>query len=464
MKINSLIVLLSIGISLTIFAGAPTSTLVAQEDMPKYGQDSVKCVEELSLYRESYKQWKQSDYKSPAVDHAIKYWHRVFKDCPLASENIYIDGVRMLEYYIGEEKDDARKQKLIDSLMLVYDTRIEYFPNHYKTGESQVGDILGRKGVDLYQLDPSAYVKAGEILKKSIDLDKWKSSGPVFVYYFRCVAKMAMKGETDTAAVIDTYDMISDYISQNITYYSERKKTRKVEEFKNIQGNIESTFEPFAQCKDLVRIYQQKFDLTPDDPELLKKITGLLDKKKCIEDPLYFEATVRLYDLEPTPESAYLIGKMYLKQERYKEAIPYMEDATGMEDKEKVDDAYIFLAQAYRSLDNFPKARQMAIEASKLNPNWGEPYLFIGDLYAMSAKDCGDNDLTRKVAYWAAVDKYIQAKRVDSELTEVANKRIATYQAYFPATEVIFFYNLNEGDPYTVECWINENTTVRAAK
>ncbi len=30
-----------------------------------------------------------------------------------------------------------------------------------------------------------------------------------------------------------------------------------------------------------------------------------------------------------------------------------------------------------------------------------------------------NNDLTKKVAYWVAVDKYIQAKRNDSELVEV---------------------------------------------
>ena len=153
-----------------------------------------------------------------------------------------------------------------------------------------------------------------------------------------------------------------------------------------------------------------------------------------------------------------------MQQERYKEAIPYMEDATEMDDKEKVDDAYIFLAEVHRALDNFPKARQMALKAIELNPGWGQPYLFIGDLYAMSAKKCGNNDLTKKVAYWAAVDKYLKAKRVDPELTDLANKRVRTYSAYFPGAEVIFFYNLSEGESYKVECWINETTKVRAAK
>ena len=135
-----------------------------------------------------------------------------------------------------------------------------------------------------------------------------------------------------------------------------------------------------------------------------------------------------------------------------------------MEDITKVDDAYIFLAQAYRSLDNFPRARQMALKAAEHNTEWGEPYMFIGDLYALSAKSCGNDDLTRKVAYWAAVDKYAKAKRVDPELTSLANKRIGTYSAYFPALELLFFHNLNEGEKYTVECWINEVTTIRAAK
>ncbi len=464
MKVNSLIVLLSISISLTIFAGAPVQSLTAQDMIPKYGEDSVDCVQNLSLYRESYKQWKASKYKSPAISHAMKHWHDVFKDCPRASENIYIDGIKMIDYYIKNTKDEARKEKLIDSLMLTYDTRIKYFPNHYKTHKSQVGNILGRKGVDLYKRRPSAYIEANAILKESIELDKAKAKGPVYVYYFRSVTKMAMKGDTDTAAVVDAYDILSDYIDKNLKYYDEKNDEIRFNQWVNIQGNIENTFEPFAQCPDLVRIYQQKYDADPENLDLLKKIVKLLDKKKCVEDPLYFETTVSLYDLEPSPESAYLIGKLYLKEGRYTEAIPYMEAATEMDDIDKVDDAYIFLAQTFRALDNFPKARSMARRAAEANPEWGEPYMFIGDLYAMSAKDCGDNDVTKKVAYWAAVDQYAKAKRVDPELTDAANKKINIYRAYFPQGELLFFYDLKEGDKYTVGCWINETTTIRAAK
>lgn len=465
MKTKTLIVAFSLLFSLAALADNPVKTNSQQDNLPKYGKDSVTCIQNLSLYYESYKQWRQSHYTSNStVDYSYKYWQKVFSACPKSSENIYIAGAKMLNYFIKKAPTPEKKQSLIDSLMMVYDTRIRYFPLSRKTHNSQIGTILGRKGVALYQYRPDEYMKVYDILKKSLDLDKANTAGPVYVYYFRAVTKMASKGDVDTAAVVDAYDMISGYIEQNLKRYKAQGNTKKEEEYNNIMGNIDATFEPFAKCNELTRIYLQKFEQTPEDVDLLKKIIAILNNKKCTDNPLYFDVTVKLYKLEPTPESAYTIGKMYMKQKRYKEAIPYMEDATKMNDKDKVDDAYIFLAETYRALDNFPKARQMALEAIKLNPIWGQPYIFIGDLYAMSAKKCGDNDLTKKVAYWAAVDKYKKARKVDPELAELANKRIHTYEVYFPSKEVLFFYALNPGDKYTVDCWINEVTTVRAAK
>ncbi len=464
MKLKASIILLFVSFSLVSFGTKPLQTYLPQDDMPKYGKDSVKCVANLSLYREFYKQWKQSGYKNSAINDASKWWSWVFLHCPIASENIYVDGVRMVDFRIKKTKDPELKNKLIDTLMLIYDQRIQYFPLHYKTKQPQVGNILGRKGVDLYEHRPDAYVQVNEILKESIELDKEDASGPVYVYYFRTLTKMAMKGDIDTLAVVEAYDQISEYIDMNIRKYAEKGNEKEVEEYVNIQGNIENTFEPFAQCTDLVRIYKQKYDLEPDNPVLLRKIVKLLDKKNCIEDPLYFDATVSLYKVDPSPESAYLIGKMMLNQKRYTEAIPYMEDATKMDNTEKVDDALIFLAQTYRALDNFPMARKYALEAAKINPEWGRPYAFIGDLYIISANKCGDNDLTKKVAYWAAVDKYKKAKDIEPELSGEMNELINRYSPYFPPTEVLFFYNLHEGDTYDVGCWINEKTIIRAAK
>ena len=50
----------------------------------KYGEDSVKCVMNLSLYREYY---KQKNY-----DDAIKSWRWVYNNCPASSGNIFKNG------------------------------------------------------------------------------------------------------------------------------------------------------------------------------------------------------------------------------------------------------------------------------------------------------------------------------------------------------------------------------------
>ncbi len=465
MKLKALTLALSILSGIMLLASTPNSITIPQNDGSKYGEDSVTCVMNLSLYREFYKQWKASKYKNSSLDDALKSWRWVYTNCPKATENIYVDGVKMIKFRVKKEKDTKIKNKLIDTLMAIYDQRIKYFPMNYRSKKPQEGMILGRKGVALYKLNPAKnYLETYKILGRAIELDKGNAKGPVYVYYFRSITKMAKKGDIDTAAVVDAYDMISDYIDDNILKYQRVDNSKKVEEYNNIKGNIENTFEPFANCKDLVRIYQKKYNADPEDIDLLKKVTKLLDKKECQESQLYFEATVALYKLEPTPSSAYLIGKIMLKEGKYNDAVSYLQEAIKMDNELRAYKALIYLAVDYQSLNKFKEARAIALRAAKLDPTAGKPYVIIGDLYAASAKDCGNDDLTKKVAFWAAVDKYKKAKAVEPDLKEAVDKKINIYRQHFPATELLFFHNLNEGDDYKVGCWINENTKVRAAK
>lgn len=434
--------------------------LHAQEDegtggqTGRYGDDSVTCITNISLYREFFKQWKASGYKNEIIYDAYKPWHWVFMNCPKSTENAYIDGIKMVSFFIESDKDPAQKNKYIDTLMMVYDQRIKYF--------GKEGYILGRKGVDLYKYRPEDFEKVYYELKKSVEIEGNKTEGPVIVYYFRASIAMVKSSKMDTATLVDAYDVCMTIVDFNMKKNAENQK--ELADWEIVKGNIELSFEPYATCKDLIPIYRKKFTATPDDLELLKKITGMLDKKNCQEDALYFETTKKLYELEPSPEAAYLIGKLLLKDGQYDEAIKYFKQAEGMQDTISLSKAYKYISQSYKSINNYSTARTYAIKAAQLNPNDGEVYLLIGDMYAESATSCGDNELTKKVAFWAAVDKYNKARQVDPTLDEIARKRISDYSVYFPSSETVFFYNLREGDEYTVECWINEKTTVRAAK
>jgi tetratricopeptide (TPR) repeat protein len=434
--------------------GVSSNELSVPQEYGKYGKDSAQCVVKLSLYREFYKQWKASGYKNPAIHDAVGSWRWVFFNCPEASQNTYIDGLNMMEFYMKKAKTDKIKSAYIDTLMMIYDQRIKYF--------GREGYVLGRKGSDLFKYAPEDYERAYTIFKKSVDLRGNQSESFVLVYYFRTVSKMVDDFKIEIGQIVDVYDQLSNIIDFNIKDNAEGSQGHT--EWVNVKGNIDLTFEPYAKCEDLIKIYSKKFAEAPDDVELLKKITSMLDKKDCTDSELFFETSVKLNELDPSPSSSYMIAKMMFKKEQYNEAIPYLEDALNIDDDGTKSDVYLLLTSIYKQMNDYQKARTYARKSLDLNPGQGHAWLMIGDMYAAGAADCGDNDITKKAPYWAAVDMYRKAKNVDEDVVDIANKRIEIYSKQFPLTETLFFYNLNEGDPYTVGCWINENTTVRAAK
>ncbi len=453
-KVISILIIFILSLSAGYLYAQENVAGTPQEKISKYGNDSVKCIINLSLYLESYKQWKASKYKNISVKDAIKPWRWVFNNCPASRQSVYLDGIKITEWRIKNAENEEEKEKLIDTLMMVYDKRIRYF--------NKEGYVLGRKGVDLYSYRPQDYEEIYKILGRSVDLDGNNSYPDVLVFYMRAAKKMIDEGKAPEDVIFDIYDKCSKIIDHNLKKYAdnERKKTNWV----NVKGNIDLTFEPYATCEALLKIYGKKYSETPEDVDLLKKIIKILDKKKCTEDQLYFDATLSLYELDPSPESAFLIGKMLMKKEEYLKATKYLKEGNKLEDTDDVADSYLLLASAYKQLKNFPVARTYALKSLEARPDDGHPLIIIGDMYAESASNCGTDEFTKKVAYWAAVDKFYRAKSIDPEIAEVANSRIATYKAYFPSIDKIFFNNLNEGDDYTVECWINEKTKVRAAK
>ena len=53
--------------------------------------------------------------------------------------------------------------------------------------------------------------------------------------------------------------------------------------------------------------------------------------------------------------------------------------------------------------------------------------MLIGKLYAQSSAKCGDNPATKKAGYWAAIEKFQLAKRIDKSCESEANKLIGEY-------------------------------------
>lgn len=242
------------------------------------------------------------------------------------------------------------------------------------------------------------------------------------------------------------------------------KNAKSIINYKAVKSNIDNLFQPFASCEDLIKVFSVKMNENPNDINLLKRITTVLDKKDCTDSKVFLDASKNLYALEPSPEAAYNIGIQLFKDKKYGEAATYFEQATKAENNDRVFRALRNLAMCYQNVGNYSKGRDAARRAAQVDPTAGESYLIIAMLYAESAKQYESSVFGGKEVFWAAVDKCVKAKQIDPSVEKRAKEMIAVYSQYFPSTETVFFNDYQDGQSYSIGGWIGETTTIRTKK
>lgn len=413
----------------------------AQDEMPTFGKDSLKCIENLSLYAEYYKQDNFQD--------ALPHWRYVFFNCPKARKSTYIRGEKMYMDFADAAKDTAVQRAYGDTLQYLLAQRIKYF------GEE--GFVKGKMGLFEYKYNNKNYESAYKHLARAIELEKEETNPNVLYTHFIVVANLYKEEKRTKEDVINIYDELSGYIEKIIT-----KGGENIERGGIVKENIEAIFSPIANCEDLGNIYGPKIKENPNDTLLLKKVIGLLSKKECYEVPFYLDAVEKLHVANPKASYAKAIGKMKYKSGDVNTAVKFMKQAIELEtnDLEKAQLNLELAVIYFGDLKDYPAARTHARKAAALNPEWGEPYILIGDIYVSSVSSC-DEQKDKWGVFWAAADQYGKAKSVDSSVAERANEKIGKYASYYPEKGEAFFHNLQPGESYTITCWIGETTTVK---
>ena len=409
------------------------------------GEDSIRCVRNLSLYVEYYRQ--------KSYDDALPYWRIIFAECPTANFNMYIHGVNMYELLAEKADNEEQKFTYLDTMMLIYDQRIKYF--------KQEGKVLGRKGIDWLSMRKSTVedIKVGyDYIKQSVDMQKNKSENAVLALFMTASETLFKAGELSQDIMIQNYATASQIAEYKLSIKPESAN------FQRLKESLDQIFSRSgaATCEALIKLFQPKYDQNPEDKELLTKIIIFLAGTDCKDSDLYFHASTSLHKIDPSAKSSYFLAEMNVNRANYEKASVLYKQAIELETESK-DKARYYMKLGditYNKLGDNSLSRTYAREAAELDPESGHPYLLIGAIYAGS-EPCGDDDIAKKALYWIAVDKFVKAKQIDNELADMANKSINAYSQHFPGTETIFFHGLKAGDSYTVGCWINETTIIR---
>jgi tetratricopeptide (TPR) repeat protein len=418
-----------------------------------HGEDSVKCRMNLSLMSTSA---KAENYKE-----ALTPWNAVYENCPASSKNIYIYGPRIFKSLYASETDAAKKQQYFDKTMEIFDTRLKYFSDDNK------GTVLAYKTYDYMELmgDKADSKVIYQWLGEAINEMK-SDMEPKDAYSYYMVASLTQflndPGKKDQ--YITDYFTVTGYVDEAISKANAANDKANVDYLGLVKEGIVKAFvsSGAGDCKTLTEYYADKVEPNKENKAFLTEVVNALGSVGCSDTEIYFSAAEYLHKLEPSAESAIGLANKSLRDKDYDTAIKYYHEGAQLEsDKNKASDYMMQLAGIFSNQRNFAKSRQAAYDALEFNPNNGEAYILIAQLYAASAQNIFPEAEKRGLVFCAAVDKLQKAKSVDPSVAAKANGLINTYSGYFMDTETAFMMGIKAGESIFIPGWIGETTTVR---
>ncbi len=399
-------------------------------------------------------------------EEAFENWKIVYDIAPAADGQrwtVFNDGVYFYETLLREEEDPELRDNYIRKILGFYDQIGLCYPE-------QKANARARKAFDLYYYyrDYASLQEIFELFAETIE-------------YF---------GEETPAFVVNPFTalLVSKTFNKNIDLERAREYAQFISELvkANVDGDDEAwnrvgNFTPqrlmdlerirgFYDCQYYIDTYYELYSENPEDCEAIQMALGKMQWGECPED---LDVVVELQEAASVhcvvPEDASsLVRQAYaaLREADFQEAINFFERAIDEEeDADKKANYALIIGKIYYShLRDFPRSREFAQRAGSYRPNWGEPHILIGKLYASSGPLCGPGTgWDSQVVTWVAIDEWERARSKDPESRSEANQLINSYRQYMPSIEDIFQRGLSEGDSYFVECWIQRETTIRRA-
>lgn len=409
------------------------------------------------IYRDFLKvgQWKQ----------AFELWKKVYAVAPAADgrrNTVYADGIRFYERFLSQTDDEAQKRDYVDKIFNLYDEIDECY--------SEGGYITGRKAFDIYYKYPDRATKdeVFQMFKKTIDMDGLETPDFVINPFTSLLVNQYFEDKLSMAQAQEYTEKIKSIVAHGLENCEGTgcERWEIIESYAPARLEAFETEKGFYDCDYYINKYYPDFVEASEDCDVIRTVYSRLKWGGCPEANEKFQEIIKTGNnvcVEPdTLKMAYTV----LREANYPKAVElFREAAEKEEDPEQKGKILLLIAKIYNAhLKDFPTARKYALEAAEARPNWGEPYILIGRLYASSGPLCGPGrGWDSQIVTWPAIDMWTKAKRVDPSVAAEANKWIGRYSQYMPNKEDVFIRNLKAGDTFYVGCWIQETTRIRTS-
>lgn len=373
----------------------------------------------------------EKDYSNASI--VLK---EILKKCPADNEKNYLIGIEILQNDIDLSSDENREKTVKEFLKLLdqYDAN---FPNN-KNGN------LVKKAMTLYDNKIGEQQEVFVLLDKAFSKDKsqFVEANSIFTYF-----KLYYDQFLDKSKKISENNLLEKY-NQVLSLIDETSKSfpEKNIDFRNATFAIKSILKNDLTPEKLVSFAESNFEKNKTNIAWLESTLKLLSEKSTSK-AIFGQLATALHQLKPTSKSAYYLGDYNLKNKKIDEGVKYFDEAvnTTQDKLEKASIAYS-LASILSNSDK-SKAAQMVKLAIANDEKNGKYYIFLANLYANSAKECGSTSDQSNGVYKLASSTVLKAGEIEPRLKATAEQLSKKY---------LTSISNQKKKTVQIDCWINE--------
>ncbi len=428
-----------------------------------FAQASQDCTIKYNLFK--------GDYNAKNYDKAYDNWMWCMDNCPTLSVNIYKLGIKIAEHKL-ETASEADKPAAKELVMRVLTQRLEHFPKDKAGIYDDIASFKREQGAS----DDEVY----EWLEKTFKEDPTALSAKNIYKYFDHI--LIKYKDSDTQRVFDTYDEVGEALelkrenytkaidainAKDSTTLSKKDiKKRKVSQqiitnLSIVESGLDQKLAAISTCERLIPFNRKNFEENKNNGVWLKRAVSRMFNKECTDDPLYDQLVEAYVHADPSPQASVFYAGILMKNGETNKAMDYFKRAVDQETDTYKKAGYLYkIAVILNKKGRKSEARSYCYQALEYQPTMGRAYLLIASMYASSANSCGDDIVSKRMVYVAALNKARRAKSVDPSISTLANRFINSYSDNIPTTKDLFVAGVKSGSKHKIGCWINETVIV----
>jgi tetratricopeptide (TPR) repeat protein len=394
------------------------------------------CADKLKEFSASITQREFLKAKSQLVD--------LVNECPFQNENLYNQGVIVLQYQIDKATPE-NKEEAINELLNLYDTYDKNFPNN-KNGN------LVKKAMVLQANKIADSQKIFALLDAAFLKDKYQFNDANALYIYFNLFMENVKSKSNT---LDIDQLLKKNLAINSVIDAKSKEfPNKSNEFANAKSAINTIVKNDLNPQNLIALAEKNFDANNQNIEWLQSMASLLFENE-ITTPIFGKIALQLNKEKPSSKSAFYLANYFLKNNERDKAISYYNQSISLEKEPLVKAKTSYLLASLISVKEKANAKKLIYSAIENDPTNGKYYIFLANLYTNSVNECGTTTIDKKAIYKLATIIAKKSVEINPMYTTTAEAFENEYSKN-KLTDKELAEIKKTGGKITIGCWINE--------